>query len=158
MDGIKRIIGMLQILVSIVVAVQFIAWRLYDSGAVWEIVDYVMLVSIALAFYFNLERKRKSDASGDGSINREYLESNVMYFATMVLAALFLFNWLNLLVNGASDVGEAVMHDVVWVVVDVLIIWFRELLAGICCVVRGSNRERWESIAKEWGDYKVSPS
>ena len=122
MDGIKRIIGMLQILVSIVVAVQFIAWRLYDSGAVWEIVDYVMLVSIALAFYFNLERKRKSDASGDGSINREYLESNVMYFATMVLAALFLFNWLNLLVNGASDVGEAVMHDVVWVVVDVLII------------------------------------
>ena len=50
------------------------------------------------------------------------LESNVMYFATMVLAALFLFNWLNLLVNGASEVGEEVMHDVVWVVVDVMII------------------------------------
>ena len=107
---------------SIVVAVQFLAWRLYDSGAVWEIVNYVSLVAIALAFYFNLDRKRKSDGSIDGSINREYLESNVMYFATMVLAALFLFNWLNLLVNGASEVGEEVMHDVVWVVVDVLII------------------------------------
>ena len=79
-------------------------------------------MAILLAFYFNWERKRRSDASGDGSINREYLESNVMYFATMVLAALFLFNWLNLLVNGASEVGEEVMHDVVWVVVDVLII------------------------------------
>ena len=45
-----------------------------------------------------------------------------MYFATMVLATLFLFNWLNLLVNGAKDVGEEVMHDVVWVVVDVMII------------------------------------
>ena len=32
MDGIKRIIGALLILVSIVIAVQFIAWRLYDSG------------------------------------------------------------------------------------------------------------------------------
>ena len=38
-----------------------------------------------------------------------------MYFATMVLVALFL-------VNGASEVGEEVMHDVVWVVVDVMII------------------------------------
>ena len=45
-----------------------------------------------------------------------------MYFATMVLAALFLFNWLNLLVNGAKDFGEEVMHDVVWVVVDIMII------------------------------------
>ena len=113
MEGLRRIIGVFHILVSLVVAVQFIAWRLYDSGDVWAIVDYVTLVAILLAFYFNWERKRRSDASGDGSINREYLESNVMYFATMVLAALFLFNWLNLLVNGASEVGEEVMHDVV---------------------------------------------
>ena len=122
MAGIRRIIGAAQILVSLVVAVQFIAWRLYDSGDVWAILDYVMFVAILLAFYFNLERKRKSDASGESGITREYLESNVMYFATMVLAALFLFNWLNLLVNGAKPVGEEVMHDVVWVVVDIMII------------------------------------
>ena len=122
MDGIKRIIGALLILVSIVIAVQFIAWRLYDSGAVWGIVNYVSLVAIALAFYFNLERKRNTDASRDDEITREYLESNVLYFATMVLAALFLFNWLNVLVNGAKDVGVEVMHDVVWVVVDVMLI------------------------------------
>ena len=122
MAAIRRIVGAGLILVSLVVAVQFIMWRLYDSGEVWAIVDWVMLVAIALAFYFNLERKRKHDASGDGGITREYLESNVMYFATMVLAALFLFNWLNLLVNGATAVGEEVMHDVVWVVVDIMII------------------------------------
>ena len=122
MQALRRIIGVAQILVSLVVAVQFIAWRLYESGDVWAILDYVMLVAILLAFYFNLERKRKSDASGESGISREYLESNVMYFATMVLAALFLFNWLNLLVNGAMAVGEEVMHDVVWVVVDIMII------------------------------------
>ena len=132
MDGIKRIIGVVYILVSIVVAVQFLAWRLYDSDAVWEIVNYVSLVAIALAFYFNLDRKRKSDASSDGSVNREYLESNVMYFATMVLAALFLFNWLNLLVNGVSEVGEEMMHDVVWVVVDIMIIVISGATGGIC--------------------------
>jgi len=122
MDGIKRIIGALMILFSIVIAVQFIAWRLYDSGDVWTVVNYISLVAIALAFYFNLERKRKNETSGDGSVNREYIESNVLYFGTMVLAALFLFNWLNLLVNGAKDVGEEVMHDVVWVVVDIMLI------------------------------------
>ena len=122
MDGIKRIIGALLILFSIVIAVQFIAWRLYDSGDVWTVVNYISLVAIALAFYFNLERKRKNETSGNGSVNREYIESNVLYFGTMVLAALFLFNWLNLLVNGAKDVGEEVMHDVVWVVVDVMLI------------------------------------
>ena len=122
MQALRRIIGVAQILVSLVVAVQFIAWRLYESGDVWAILDYVMFVAILLAFYFNLERKRKSDASGESGITREYLESNVMYFATIVLAALFLFNWLNLLVNGAKLVGEEVMHDVVWVVVDIMII------------------------------------
>ncbi len=122
MDGIRRIIGALLILFSIVIAVQFIAWRLYDSGDVWTVVNYISLVAIALAFYFNLERKRKNETSDDGSVNREYIESNVLYFGTMVLAALFLFNWLNLLVNGAKDVGEEVMHDVVWVVVDVMLI------------------------------------
>ena len=65
MQALRRIIGVAQILVSLVVAVQFIAWRLYESGDVWAILDYVMFVAILLAFYFNLERKRKSDASGE---------------------------------------------------------------------------------------------
>lgn len=139
MDGIKRIIGALLILVSIVIAVQFIAWRLYDSGAVWGIVNYISLVSIALAFYFNLERKRKNEASGETGVTREYIESNVLYFGTMVLAALFLFNWLNLLVNGAKDVGEEVMHDVVWVVVDIMLIVVMGATGGY--LLKGSSSE-----------------
>lgn len=137
MAGIKRIIGVLLILVSLVIAVQFIAWRLYDSGAVWEVVNYISLVSIALAFYFNLERKRASDGSGDSGVTREYLESNVLYFATMVLATLFLFNWLNLLVNGVTEIGEEVMHDVVWVVVDIMLIVVMGATGGY--LVRGGG-------------------
>ena len=139
MDGIKRIIGALLILVSIVIAVQFIAWRLYDSGAVWGVVNYISLVSIAVAFYFNLDRKRKNEANGDGSVDREYIESNVLYFGTMVLAALFLFNWLNVLVNGATEVGEEVMHDVVWVVVDVMLIVLMGATGGY--LLKGSRSD-----------------
>ncbi len=140
MAGIKRIIGALLILFSIVIAAQFIAWRLYDAaGDVWTIVNYISLVAIALAFYFNWERKRKSEASGETGVTREYIESNVLYFATMILAALFLFNWLNLLVNGAKDVGEEVMHDVVWVVVDIMIIVISGATGGY--LLKGSSSE-----------------
>ncbi len=139
MDGIRRIIGVVHILVSLVIAVQFIAWRLYDSGDVWYVVNYISLVAIALAFYFNLERKRNHDASSETGITREYIESNVMYYATIILAALFLFNWLNLLVNGASEVGEEVMHDVVWVVVDIMIIVVSGATGGY--LLRGGSSE-----------------
>ena len=139
MDGIKRIIGALLIVFSIVIAVQFIAWRLYDSGEVWKYVNYVSLVAIALAFYFNWQRKYKQEASGETGVTREYIESNVLYFATMILAALFLFNWLNLLVNGAKDVGEEVMHDVVWVVVDIMLIVVSGATGGY--VLQGSSSE-----------------
>ena len=139
MDGIKRIIGALLIVFSIVIAVQFIAWRLYDSGEVWKYVNYVSLVATALAFYFNWQRKYKQEASGETGVTREYIESNVLYFATMILAALFLFNWLNLLVNGAKDVGEEVMHDVVWVVVDIMLIVISGATGGY--VLQGSSSE-----------------
>ena len=139
MDGIKRIIGLLLILVSLIVAVQFIAWRLYDSGDVWTIVNYISLVTIAVSFYFNLQRKLNSDANLGENVTREYLESNILYFATMVLAVLFLFNWLNLRVNGFSEVGVEVMHDVVWVVVDILIILVAGATGGH--LLRGSSSD-----------------
>ena len=122
MDGIRRIIGVVHIIYSLVIAVVFVLWRTGVVDDLWAVINVLSCLVIALAFYFSLERKRKHDASGETGITREYLESNVMYFATIILAALFLFNWLNVLVNGPSEVGEEVMHDVVWVVVDIMII------------------------------------
>ena len=122
MAGIRRIIGVVHIVYAVVIAAAFVLWRTGVVDDLWDVINVLSFVVILLAFYFNWERKRKSDASGETGITREYLESNVLYFATMILAALFLFNWLNLLVNGFKDVNEEVMHDVVWVVVDIMII------------------------------------
>ena len=104
----------MHIIYSLVIAVVFVLWRTGVVDDLWAVINVLSCLVIALAFYFSLERKRKHDASGETGITREYLESNVMYFATIILAALFLFNWLNVLVNGPSEVGEEVMHDVVW--------------------------------------------
>ena len=122
MDAIRRVIGVVHIVYSVVIAAAFVLWRTGVVDDLWAVINVLSCVVIALAFYFNWDRKRKHDASGEKGITREYLESNVLYFGTMVLAALFLFNWVNLLANGASEVGEEVMHDVVWVVVDIMII------------------------------------
>ncbi len=122
MDGIKRIIGVVHIVYAVVIAVAFVLWRTGIVDDLWEVINVLSCIMIVLAFYFNWDRKRKHDANGETGITREYLESNVLYFATMVLAALFLFNWLNVLDNGFKEVGIESMHDVVWVVVDVMLI------------------------------------
>lgn len=122
MDGIRRIIGVVHIVYSVVIAAAFVLWRTGVVDDLWAVINVLSFVVIALAFYFNWDRKRKHDGSEEKGITREYLESNALYFSTMVLAALFLFNWVNLLANGASEVGEEVMHDVVWVAVDIMII------------------------------------
>ena len=141
MAGIRRIIGALLILVSIVIAAQFIAWRLYDSGDVWTIVNIISLVSIAVAFYFNLVRKFANDRSGESGITREYLESNILYFSTIVLAALFLFNWLNLIINGFEEVGDDVMQNIVWVVIDIMLIMVLGGTEGYLLRDSGENSE-----------------
>ena len=139
MAGIRRIIGVVHIVYAVVIAAAFVLWRTGVVDDLWDVINVLSFVVILLAFYFNWERKRKSDASGESDITREYLESNVLYFATMILAALFLFNWLNLLVNGFKEVGVEDMHDVVWVVVDIMIIVVSGATGGY--LLKGSSSE-----------------
>ena len=139
MAGIRRIIGVVHIVYAVVIAAAFVLWRTGVVDDLWDVINVLSFVVILLAFYFNWERKRRHDASGETGITREYLESNVLYFATMILAALFLFNWLNLLVNGFKDVNEEVMHDVVWIVVDIMIIVVSGATGGY--LLKGSSSE-----------------
>ena len=121
MRGLKQILGVVHVVYAVVIAVAFVLW---PTGAVddfWPIINIASCVVIVLALFFNYLRKRAHDASGDDGINREYLESNLLFYGSVVLAMLFAFNWINLLANGATDIGELPLHDWVWTIVDVMI-------------------------------------
>ncbi len=66
MENVKRVIGMLLILISFVIGVHFVIQSVYDSGDVWFILDFVMLATVVLVLIVSYARKRAYDAENDG--------------------------------------------------------------------------------------------
>ena len=121
MQGLKRVLGIIHVIYAVVIAVAFVLWTTGAVDDFWPIINIASCVVIVLALVFNYLRKRAYDMSRDEGINREYLESNSLFYGSVVLAMLFAFNWINLLANGATDIGELPLHDWVWAIVDVMI-------------------------------------
>lgn len=121
MQGLKQILGIVHVIYAVVIAVAFVLWTTGAVDDFWPIINIASCVVIVLALVFNYLRKRAQDMTGDGGINREYLESNLLFYGSVVLALFFAFNWVNLLANGATDIGELPLHDWVWAIVDVMI-------------------------------------
>ena len=121
MKALKSLIGVVHIVYAVVIALAFVLWTTGAMDDFWPIINIASCVVIVLALVFNYLRKRAHDTVGDDGINREYLESNLLFYGSVVLAMLFAFNWINLLANGATDIGELPLHDWVWAIVDVMI-------------------------------------
>ena len=123
MEAIKKLAGAYLVGVSIAVAVFFIInIFLLDAisvSDVWYVLDILMLVGLALGMGFNYAYKRReSGREAGGAVSRGYLDANVAFYATTVVAILFLHNWFSLLVTGDVSVGDNHTAWVIWAVVD----------------------------------------
>ena len=76
--------------------------ELIDINRIWGILDVGMAVSVLVMLVFNYSRKRDYDASAPegGPVTREYLEVNVLLYATIVLGILLFWNWFDYLEGG----------------------------------------------------------
>ena len=119
MEAIKKPVGWLLIAISVVIGVQYVFQAAYDSAEVWFILDFAILAGAAISLILNYVRKRAFDADNDGGFSREYFEANVLFYASIALIMMFLYNWIRLLVDGddAFDVSD---HLIIWTAVDVL--------------------------------------
>ena len=61
-----------------------------DVPAVWEVLDVLMVVALAIALACNYTRKRE-ECGGDpgGAVTRRYLEVNVAFYLTAAVTILF---------------------------------------------------------------------
>ena len=119
MPTVLRFVGYALIVFAVVFAVQFVMWRVYESGENWAILNPIGIVAVGIALLINARRKLVYDRDAGAEFTREFLEANTMLYSTILLAALYLFNSLNLWINGYHEVNELVMHDINWVIVDV---------------------------------------
>ena len=132
MEGPKKLGAVYLIGVAVAVAVFFIVNPLLtdaiDVPGVWQVLDVLMVVALAIALAANYARKQGEDG-GDpgGSVTRRYLEVNVAFYLTAAVTILFLHNWFSLLAEGTDSLDGNHQAWVIWAAVDTIL----PLIVGI---------------------------
>lgn len=102
MAVLKVLTALYLILIAAAVAVQFIAGLFYDpategaADTVWTILNPLMVAGVVIVVLMALNAKRHRDADSDNrSIDRDYLEANVVFYFSIVLLLVLLWNWIS---------------------------------------------------------------
>ena len=111
-----------------------------DVPAVWQVLDVLMVVALAIALACSYTRKRE-ECGGDpgGAVTRRYLEVNVAFYLTAAVTILFLHNWFSLLAEGTGSLDGNHQAWIIWAAVDVIL----PLIVGItgCRLWRETSTE-----------------
>ena len=123
METLKRIIGVVLIVIAAIVALQTVLEPLYHTStadsphsSTWDYINPLSLISIILGVIFGYIRMRRAGA--DASV-QEFIAANMLFYGFMFAAIIFLWNWF-----GISDVGQdftGVDHgtrSLVWILLD----------------------------------------
>ena len=130
MGLVKKLLAVFLGVVALVVAVHFMFASFYaelvDVGPAWDVVNWFMAVGIVVALLVSYLRKRALDRRGaDGSVSREYLEANLVFYVTVMLVIWFFWNWTDDLTAGGELQGQT--HSNIWVWIDPLFV----VIAGV---------------------------
>ena len=123
METLKRIIGVVLIVIAAIIAIQTVLEPIYHTSttdspysSTWDYINPLSLISIILGVIFGYIRMRR--ASADASV-QEFIAANTLFYGFMFVAIIFLWNWF-----GISDVGQdftGVDHgtrSLVWILLD----------------------------------------
>ena len=125
MEALKRVIGVVLILIAAIVAIHTVIEPVYHTSSdaqpyssAWDWINWLSAISIILGLIFGYIRMSRA---GDGSSVQEFVAANTLFYGFLFTAILFFWNWL-----GISGVGQdftAVSTDtrgLVWIVFDAL--------------------------------------
>lgn len=132
MSMLKRILGFVLLATAVVVGINWVITPIHHDGSpqypVWKVVNWFMAFSVVVALIANIARKCAVGSEGANSpITREYLEANVAFYASLLLAPWFFTNFLtyDFFIDNIPAAGiEA--KDVWWEFIDGLFV----LVAG----------------------------
>ena len=135
--NIKSILGILLIIVGAILLVNVIIEPLYPAGVdqrpIWMVVDLLVVVGLIVAAVNNYRRKRAYDSASDGSITREYVEANLLFWGLIPTAIWFLPAWFQFLM------GPEEFEHMVWIVADSLVVLI--LLPTGLQMIRGAGTD-----------------
>lgn len=121
----KRISGVILIVMAVAVAVQTIVEPLYHTSSegqpyspLWSILGWLMILPIVVGVIYGYLRKKDVDSEGgSGAVTREFLAANTQFYGFLFVGILFLWNWFNQLSSGFTAIGADTV-TLVWILVD----------------------------------------
>ena len=126
MDILKKIVGIILLIVAVVVAVHTVVEPLYfdssqsSSGyseGVWDIINPLSAITVILGLIFGYMRKRDADAADEATVTREFLTANTIFFGFLFIGIVFFWNWFNLLSPAFNAVGPDAV-SLAWIIID----------------------------------------
>ncbi|MXY45558.1 MAG: hypothetical protein F4Y44_00965 [Chloroflexi bacterium] len=126
MGIIKRIVGIILVIVGVAVAAHTIAEPLYfdsslsDSGyneSIWSILNPLMALALILGAIFAYIRKRDVGSDDSEAVTREFLTANVIFYGILFVGILFFWNWFNLLSPAYNAIGPDAV-SLTWIIID----------------------------------------
>ena len=120
MEAIRKPVAISLMLSALAVLVHFWFSPFYpdswDVGAIWEVVDVFMAVGIVVTLAYTFSYK-SSVGSDDSSL--AHICAYTAFYASVVLAVLFFWNWFDEL---ASDADQSQTRNNYWVIINTMYI------------------------------------
>ena len=158
MDNLKKVVGVILAAIALAVAFHALVGEFYGSllprpGMVWDILNYFMAGGVLVALVHHFRAKRALDqGETDGGVNIEYLMTNLLFFAAVILSIWFFRNWFdNMVVDGRQ--GDTVRF--IWQVVNPL---FVVVMGTTACQLWCGSRAEPEAEAEPEREPAVEPA
>ena len=126
MAALKRIIGVVLIIIAAIVALQTVLEPIYYTSteespysSTWDYINPLSLISIILGVI--LSYIRMSRAGADASV-QEFIAANTLFYGFMFAAIIFLWNWFG--ISSAGQNFTAIGGDtrqLVWIIFDAIL-------------------------------------
>ena len=126
MEGLKKVIGVVHILIAAIVAIHTVVEPLYHTSVVggnpyssiWDYINPLSAISIVLGLIFSYVRMKKVSES---SSVQEFIAANTLFYGFMFAAILFFWNWFGILNAETYTAIGRETRSTIWIIFDALL-------------------------------------
>ena len=124
MEALKRVIGVILILIAAIVAIHTVIEPLYHTSSAdqpyssaWNWINWLSAISIILGLIFSYIRMSRA---GDGSSGPEFIAANTLFYGFLFTGILFFWNWFGLHNKETFTAASTDVRSLVWILFDAL--------------------------------------
>lgn len=127
MDGIKKVIGVILIIIAAIVAIHTVIEPLYYTSteeapynkSVWLYINILSVISVVLGLILSYMRMNQV---GEASSVQEFIAANTLFYGFIIAGIFFFWNWFGI-INAGQDYTptQSDTGSMVWMIFDAIL-------------------------------------